>query len=90
MNLSYRVFSCLFVVFCFITQVRAEEKKFELTSPNGQLSVTIRVSDQIYYTIYGNSKELLANNRLALDVNGTVLGKNPQLRSAKKRKVTSL
>jgi alpha-glucosidase len=90
MNLSYRVISCLFVVLSFITQIHAQEKTFELASPDGQLSVTIRVSDQIYYTIHGNNKELLTNNRLALNVNGTMLGKNPQLHSAKKTKGNEL
>ena len=86
MNFSHRLVGCLFLVFSLVSRVSAQEKKFDLSSPNGQLSVAVRVGDQIEYTLSGNNKELLTNNRLALTVGGTVLGKNPQLRSAKKGK----
>ena len=84
MKFSHCLVSCLLIVLSFASRTYAQEKKFELSSPNGQLSVAVRLGDQIEYTIAGNNKELLTNNRLALDVDGTVLGKNPQLQSAKK------
>ncbi len=86
MNFPYRLIGCFFLVFSFAIQTRAQEK-FDLLSPNGQLKVSISLGEQLTYTLSGSNKELLTNNRLALDVNGTVLGKNPQLRSAKKSKV---
>ncbi len=84
MQFANKLIGCLCLLFNFVTPLQAQEKKFDLSSPNGQLSVSVRLGDQLEYTVTGNGKELLTNNRLALEVKGALLGKNPQLRSAKK------
>ncbi|MBE7168962.1 MAG: glycoside hydrolase family 97 protein [Williamsia sp.] len=64
----------------------AQGKPVELTSPNGELKVSINLSDKIYYTVSGNKQELLTKNHLALNLKGAVLGNNPALVSVKKTK----
>ena len=71
----------MFFAFTLTSWVHAQEETFELSSPNGQLTIAVTVGDRIEYTISGSDQELLSNNRLALDVDGTLLGENPDLLS---------
>ncbi len=81
MKFPFPLLWCLFVAFTLTSWVHAQEETFDLSSPNGQLTIAVTVGDQIEYTISGNDEELLSNNRLTLDVDGTLLGENPDLLS---------
>ncbi len=78
-----------YVAFCILcisisTGLSAQGKPVELTSPNGELKVTINLGDKIYYSVSGNNQELFTKNHLALGLKGAVLGKDPALISVKK------
>ncbi|SKC20642.1 glycoside hydrolase family 97 protein [Dyadobacter psychrophilus] len=68
------------------TRLHAQDKPFELASPNGGLKISISLSDKIYYSIAGNNQELLSKNSLSLTLKEEVLGQNPKLISFKKTK----
>lgn len=74
----------LLFFFGFSTQVVAQSKPIELSSPNGEIKVAVSVSDKIYYSISGNGEDLLTQNHLALRLRDDVLGQNPKLKGTKK------
>ncbi len=76
--------------FCLLLLVAsgrlAAQKPIDLTSPNGQLKVSVTLSDKIYYSVAANGKELLVKNHLGLSLADGKLGVNPKLASSKKTK----
>lgn len=69
------------------TQMYAQSKPIKLVSPNGQVKVTINLSDKIYYTISGGNRELLTKNHLGLMLKDGTLGLNPKLITSKRAKI---
>jgi alpha-glucosidase len=67
-------------------QLCAQSRPIDLLSPNGEIKVTINLSDKIYYSISGIGKELLTKNHLGLSLGDGMLGENPKLVSLKKTK----
>lgn len=63
------------------------QNKLELTSPNGEIKVSLTLSDKIYYSIDYNGEELLKDNYLQLALKNQVLGQNPKLRRQKRTSV---
>lgn len=63
------------------------QNKLELTSPNGEIKVSITLSDKIYYSIDYNGEVLLKDNYLQLALKNQVLGQNPKLRRQKRTSV---
>jgi len=47
----------LFVIFCFITHIKASE--YEISSPNGKITATISVGNEIAYSINFNGKIII-------------------------------
>lgn len=55
-------------------------------SPNGQISVFVRIAHQISFTISLDEKVVIENAVMAMDMGeGRVLGKNPKLKSIKNK-----
>ncbi len=79
-----KVFFCLIMLNAPAAHLLAQAKPVNLTSPDGAIKVSITLGDKIYYTIAGNSKDLLTKNHLALRLADGVLGENPKLLSLKK------
>ncbi|MGY3052554.1 alpha-glucosidase [Pedobacter sp. UYEF25] len=67
-------------------QLYSQSKPIDLASPNGEIKISISLSDKIYYSVAGNKQELLTKNTLSLTLKDEILGKNPKLRSSKKTK----
>lgn len=60
------------------------QSKLTLSSPNGELNVTIRVADKIYYDVSYGQDVLLKDNILQMKLgDGKVLGEKPALSSKK-------
>jgi alpha-glucosidase len=86
MNLISKFFFCFVLLSALSAQLLAQDKTFDLTSPNGALKISILLNDKIYYTIAGNNQQLLSKNSLSLTLKDEVLGENPKLISSKKIK----
>lgn len=86
MNLIYKLTGGLVLFLGWSTLVYGQNKPIELKSPDGELKVSISLSDKIYYDISGNNQELLTKDHLALTLKDGVLGASPQLISAKQTK----
>lgn len=81
-----RRYFLLVVCLCLASLLRAQNK-LELISPNGELKVSLKLSDKIYYSIDYNGDVLLKDNTLQLTLRNQVLGENPKLRRQKRTSV---
>ncbi len=86
MHLINKFTRCFILFLGLSTHLQAQGKPIDLMSPDGQIKVSINLSDKIYYSIAGNNQGLLTKNHLALILKDEVLGENPKLISAKKTK----
>lgn len=80
----------LLLLFLSITFSLSAQKKAELQSPNGEIKVSLSISDKIYYTISYNNDVLLENNHLSLNLGNETLGLNPKLSGQKTNKVNEV
>lgn len=86
MNFIKKITPCLILLVGLTIQLNAQDKKINLTSPNGELKVSINIGDKIYYSIAGKNQELLSKNLLSLTLRDELLGQNAKLISSKKTK----
>lgn len=80
----------LLLLFLSITFVLSAQKKAELQSPNGEIKVSLSISNKIYYTISYNNDVLLEKNHLSLNLGNETLGLNPKLSGQKTNKVNEV
>ncbi|MDR2949768.1 MAG: glycoside hydrolase family 97 protein [Prevotella sp.] len=80
-------FLLLFLILSFSLNA---QKKAELLSPNGEIKVSLNISDKIYYTIAYNSEVLLKDNFMQLSLHNEVLGQNPKLTGQKNNKINEV
>ena len=77
----------LLLLFLSIAFGISAQKKAELQSPNGEIKVSLSISDKIYYTISYNNDVLLEKNHLSLNLGNETLGLNPKLSGQEANKV---
>ncbi|MFQ9317252.1 glycoside hydrolase family 97 protein [Dysgonomonas mossii] len=80
----------LLLLFLSITFSISAQKKAELQSPNGEIKISLSISDKIYYTISYNNDVLLEKNHLSLNLGNETLGLNPKLSGQKANKVNEV
>ena len=68
---------------CVILTLNAISKEYKITSPNGQISVTVLVDNQIKWSAAVDGNPIFTNNEMSLDLGTTVLGVNTKILSAK-------
>lgn len=73
------LFSLLFIAFV----LSASSKDYKVSSPNGQIAVTVSVDTQIKWSAAVANQSIFTNNTLSLDLGTSVLGINPKVASAK-------
>lgn len=83
-----KILLTVLLINCFALYLHAQ-KKTELSSPNGELKVSLNISDKIYYNISYNSDTLLTNNYLQLNLRNDTLGQKPKLVKHKRSQVKS-
>jgi len=86
MRFFFRFTSYFLLLSVLSVQGTAQDKKLDLSSPDGHIKVSVSLGDKIYYTVSDDNKDLLTKNHLALELKDVVLGNNPQLISTKKNK----
>lgn len=72
----------LLMILCWGVLLHAQTES-ELSSPNGEIKVTLNITDKIYYSIAYDGDVLLKDNSLQLTLKDEVLGQNPRLRRRK-------
>lgn len=80
----------LLLLFLSIAFGISAQKKAELQSPNGEIKVSLSISDKIYYTISYNNDVLLEKNHSSLNLGNETLGLNPKLSGQKANKVNEV
>lgn len=78
--------TCVFLLSVAITTVYAQ-KAIKLTSPDGDLTTEIKLTDKIYYSVWCKSDTLLQDNFLRLHLDDKVLGDRPKLLSKKEKQI---
>ena len=61
------------------------QKKQELTSPDGNIRISINVKGELSYNIAYQEDLLFDNCQIGMQVNGKKIGANPKLRNAKRK-----
>ena len=74
-------------VFLFLGLNGLHAQKLELKSPNGEIMLSLNISDKIYYSVSRDNNELLRNCYMQLGLQGQTLGENPKLTSQKRTQV---
>jgi len=79
--------TCLLAVAALIGLLWANDRayattEYQLRSPNGKISVLIRIGERIEYDVLLNQKLLLQNATLSIDIEHRKVGLNPQVLSA--------
>lgn len=83
---TMRRYLLLSMSLCLCAWLHAQNK-MELTSPNGEIKVSLNLSDKIYYDIAYQEDVLLKDNSLQLVLKEQVCGQNPKLRRQKRTTV---
>lgn len=71
-----------------ILALSASSKDYKITSPNGQIVISVTVDTQIKWSASVNNQPVFTNNTLSLDLGTSVLGVNPKVSSAKTTSVS--
>ena len=66
------------------------QKKQELTSPDGNIRISINVKGELSYNIAYQEDLLLENCQIGIQVNGKKIGTNPKLRNAKRKMIKEI
>ncbi|WP_106829996.1 glycoside hydrolase family 97 protein [Parabacteroides pacaensis] len=82
--MKHKPFFLFAVLISFLCIGNANAKTIDLKSPNGEIKVTVEVTDKISYSInYGNDL-ILDNCLLQMDLGTEVLGVDPKLKKTKR------
>lgn len=84
-----KLFACLLFLFGNYNGY-SQKTNFEVTSPNGELKVSVNLSDKIYYSVLAGNEELTSKNHLGLILRNETLGLNPKLSASKTGKVNEV
>ncbi|MBP5323445.1 MAG: glycoside hydrolase family 97 protein [Bacteroidaceae bacterium] len=82
-------------VFCFVlllfvgTSSVYSQKVIELTSPDGNVVVTVSTADKLRWSLSKDGKPVVSDNVASMKVNGSVLGEKPKLKKVAKKAVNS-
>lgn len=71
----------------FLINLLGHAQQLELASPNGEIKLSIRIADKIYYAVAYGNEELLNECYLQLTLTDQVLGQHPKLTSRKQTQV---
>ncbi|MDR1593684.1 MAG: glycoside hydrolase family 97 protein, partial [Prevotellaceae bacterium] len=80
-----KIYLLLFV--CGIAFTAPAQKNIELLSPDGNIKLSVTLSDKITYAVSYKNDILLQNNELQLQLRNETLGKNPKLSGQKRSSV---
>jgi len=80
----------LFLILTF-SVIKAEEKIYTLTSPNGSIKIDISVNDFITYSVSFGEKELISSSKIFMKIDdGLFLGKNPEIINDETKEVNEI
>ncbi|NGM67353.1 glycoside hydrolase family 97 protein [Sphingobacterium sp. SGR-19] len=78
--------ACVFLLAAAMTTANAQ-KGIKLTSPNGDITTEIKLTDKIYYSVLCKNDTLLRDNSLGLELDNRVLGDRPKLIGKKEQQI---
>ena len=82
------------LVFLFLLfesyNAHSQKTNFEVSSPNGEIKVSINLADKIYYVVSAGNETLTEKNHLGLVLKNETLGSNPKLINSKTGKINEV
>lgn len=75
--------SLLFFTFCLIQGFATTAQTVEVSSPDNQIKIQVKLGAGIDYSVFYGENKLLDQQNLALELEDLVLGENPKLRNQK-------
>ena len=80
----------LFLILTF-SVIKAEEKIYTLTSPDGSIKIEISVNEFITYSASYNDKQLISSSKIFMKIDdGLFLGKNPEIINDETKEVNEI
>jgi len=73
----------LILFFLFPGLLVYSENELNVTSPDGNISVEVKLREKIYYTVLFKNERVLQASPLTLTINNSVLGSNPTLKKSR-------
>jgi len=86
---NIKVFICLFLLLGGYNSY-SQKTNFEVSSPNGEIKVSINLGDKIYYAVSAENETLTEKNHLGLVLKNENLGLNPKLVNSKTGKINEV
>ena len=72
----------------FVATFAFAQKRVSASSPDGQTTVTVTLSDRIYYDVESHGEKLFQQNHIGMTLRDRTLGAQPVLKGKKVRKVS--
>jgi len=72
----------------FVTTFAFAQKRVSASSPDGQTTVTVTISDRIYYDVESHGEKLFQQSHIGMTLRDRTLGAKPVLKGKKVRKVS--
>ncbi|WP_345235098.1 glycoside hydrolase family 97 protein [Olivibacter ginsenosidimutans] len=76
-------------LYLFLSGTGAQAQSIQLKSPNGAITVSLKLTDKIYYTLSYGNEVLLKDNFLQLNLRTGALGEKPKLKNKKLKTVSN-
>ncbi|GAA4807692.1 glycoside hydrolase family 97 protein [Olivibacter ginsenosidimutans] len=76
-------------MYLFLSGTGAQAQSIQLKSPNGAITVSLKLTDKIYYTLSYGNEVLLKDNFLQLNLRTGALGEKPKLKNKKLKTVSN-
>ena len=73
----------LLITFCLMAAFNLSAKTYSLTSPDGTISVSVNVADNVTYSVSRNGHVALENCAIAMETSVATYGAQPKVKSAK-------
>ena len=73
----------LLVIMGFVTTFAFAQKRVSASSPDGQTTVTVTISDRIYYDVESHGEKLFQQCHIGMTLRDRTLGAKPVLKGKK-------
>nr|WP_199898091.1 glycoside hydrolase family 97 N-terminal domain-containing protein [Marinilabilia salmonicolor] len=80
----------VFLVMYLIFSEGLQAKSFEVNSPGGKISVSVRISDKIYFSVSSGDDVLLVDNFVSIQTRDNTLGDHPTLLRSRESSVSDI
>ncbi len=78
---------CTLALIALLLSLKSVSQEFSISSPNKETEVKINIAENISFSVYKNTKLILPQATISIDVNSNTLGSNPIIKKTKNNSV---